>query len=62
MLTGVLVTLASWLVLQRWWISGPVGLAVLAWWGLFLWVVPAAYKQQLLAAQAPSQKIGDQQG
>lgn len=47
-LTGVLVTLASWLVLHRWWISVPVGLAVLAWWGLFLWVVPEAYRQQQL--------------
>lgn len=45
-LTGVLVVLASWLLLQRWWISVPVGIGVLTWWWLFLFVVPAAYRQQ----------------
>ena len=43
LLTGVLVIAGSWLLLQRWWISAPVAVAVLAWWGLFLVLVPAAY-------------------
>lgn len=46
MLTGVIAVVASWLVLQRWWISAPLALAVLAWWGLFLVLVPAAYRQE----------------
>jgi len=41
--TGVLVIAGSWLLLHRWWISAPVAVAVLAWWGLFLVLVPAAY-------------------
>ena len=40
--TGVLVVTASWLLLGLWWISLPVALGVLAWWGLFLLLVPAA--------------------
>ena len=44
LLTGVLVIASSWLLLHRWWISAPVAVAVLAWWGLFLVVVPAAYR------------------
>lgn len=43
LLTGVLVIAGSWLLLHRWWISAPVAVAVLAWWGLFLVLVPAAY-------------------
>ena len=30
----------SWLLLERWWITAPVALLVLGWWGLFLVVVP----------------------
>lgn len=48
MLTGLVVVAGSWLVLHRWWISVPVGLAVLAWWAVFLALVPAAYRQQAL--------------
>jgi len=44
LLTGVLVIAGSWFLLHRWWISAPVAVAVLAWWGLFLVVVPAAYR------------------
>jgi hypothetical protein len=42
--TGVLVVTASWLLLGLWWISLPVALGVLAWWGLFLLLVPAAWR------------------
>ena len=44
LLTGVLAIAGSWFLLHRWWISAPVAVAVLAWWGLFLVVVPAAYR------------------
>ena len=44
LLTGVLVIAGSWFLMHRWWISAPVAVAVLAWWGLFLVVVPAAYR------------------
>jgi hypothetical protein len=40
----VVVVAASWWLLHRWWISVPVALAVLVWWGLFLVLVPAAWR------------------
>ena len=43
-LTGLAVVLASWWLLRLWWVSLPVGLAVLVWWWLFLVAVPAAYR------------------
>ena len=45
-LSGLVAVACSWVLLHRWWISVPVSLAVLAWWGLFLGLVPAAYRQQ----------------
>ena len=45
-LTGLVLVTGSWMLLQRWWISVPLAMAVLAWWVLFLGVVPAAYRQQ----------------
>ena len=42
--TGVLVVSGSWAVLHRLWISLPLALGVLAWWLLFLVLVPAAYR------------------
>ena len=47
LLTGLLVIAASWLLLQRWWISAPVPLGVLLWWWLFLLAVPRAYQAEL---------------
>ena len=44
LLTGVLLIAGSWFLLHRWWISAPVAVAVLAWWGLFLVAVPAVYR------------------
>lgn len=46
LLTGVMVPLSSWLLLQRWWITTPLVLAVLLWWLLFLVLVPASYADQ----------------
>jgi hypothetical protein len=44
--TGILVPLASWLLLHRWWITLPLSLGVMAWWALFLVVVPAAWRRE----------------
>jgi len=53
LLTGAFVVAGSWLLLQRWWITAPVVLGVLAWWLLFLVVVPAGYQAELGAAKQP---------
>ena len=42
--TGVLVDVGSWALLHRLWISLPLALGVLAWWLLFLVLLPAAYR------------------
>ena len=34
----------SWALLHRLWISLPLAMGVLAWWMLFLVLVPAAYR------------------
>lgn len=46
LLTGVVAMLGSWLLLQRWWITAPLSLAVLFWWLLFLVLVPASSAAQ----------------
>lgn len=49
LLTGILVIGASWLIpaslglIHWWWVTLPVALLVLLWWGLFLVLVPAGY-------------------
>ena len=47
----MLVICGSWAMLHRLWISLPLALGVLAWWLLFLVVVPAAYR----SAEQPNQ-------
>ena len=42
--TGLLMLGGSWALLHRLWISLPLSLGVLAWWLLFLVLVPAAYR------------------
>ena len=49
--TGVLLVGGSWAVLHRLWISLPLALGVLAWWLLFLVLVPAAYRSAAEANQ-----------
>ena len=51
LLTGAIVVAGSWELLQRWWITAPVALGVLAWWLLFMVVVPAVYQAEMLAAE-----------
>jgi hypothetical protein len=53
-LTGVAVVTISWLIFGRWWLSLLVAIGVLLWWGLFLVLVPAAWRQEALVAAAPS--------
>jgi hypothetical protein len=43
-LTGLVVPIASWLLLERWWITVPLAGGVLVWWWLFLVLVPRAYR------------------
>ena len=45
-LTGVAVAAASWVLLQRVWITAVVLAAVALWWLVFLVLVPAAYRNQ----------------
>ena len=47
----MLVVGGSWAVLHRLWISLPLALGVLAWWLLFLVLVPAAYRSAAEANQ-----------
>ena len=53
LLTGVAVPVASWLLLQRLWITVPLALAVMIWWWLFLVLVPAAWRAEKLSQQDP---------
>ena len=54
LLTGVAVVTISWLLFGRWWLSVVAAIAVLLWWGLFLVLVPAAWRQEAQAAAAAS--------
>jgi len=54
LLTGMAVVTSSWLLFGRWWLSLVVSIGVLLWWGLFLVLVPAAWRQEAQAAGAAS--------
>ncbi|NBV58421.1 MAG: hypothetical protein EBR68_01325 [Synechococcaceae bacterium WB4_2_0811] len=40
LLTGTVAITTSWLVLHIWWLTAAVAVLVLAWWCLFLLIVP----------------------
>jgi hypothetical protein len=42
-LTGIVIVVASWLLLHRLWITLPVASVILVWWFLFLKLVPDQY-------------------
>jgi membrane protein YdbS with pleckstrin-like domain len=46
LLTGIALVLGSWVLLRLWWITALLTMAVLAWWILFLILVPAAWRQE----------------
>ena len=45
--TGVAISVASWLLLHRLWISLPLSAVVIGWWWLFLVLVPSAYRNAI---------------
>lgn len=48
---GTAVPLTSWLLLHRLWLTGPIALAVSAWWFVFLVLVPRQYADAVRSAQ-----------
>jgi hypothetical protein len=40
LLTGSIAIIGSWFALQIWWLTAGVALLVIAWWSLFLLIVP----------------------
>ncbi|MEM0979947.1 MAG: DUF6737 family protein [Cyanobacteria bacterium P01_H01_bin.58] len=42
-LTGCLLPAIAWLLTHRLWLTAPVGVGVLGWWTLFLYLVPKQY-------------------
>lgn len=40
LLTGTIGIAGSWLLLQIWWLTTGVALVVIAWWVLFILIVP----------------------
>ena len=51
LLTGITAVAVSWLWLQLWWITGLVSADVLAWWALFLILVPRAWTTAMRSGQ-----------
>ena len=51
LLTGFAVVLGSWVIAHLWWLTALVAIPVLLWWWLFLVLVPAAWRQEQLAAR-----------
>jgi hypothetical protein len=49
LLTGGLVVGASWWLLKVWWVTTLAAVAVLAWWTLFLIVMPRAWGEAMAA-------------
>lgn len=50
-LTGVMIPVASWVVLRTWWITLPVAGVMAVWWLLFLVLAPAQYAEYMAAAK-----------
>ena len=50
-LTGVVITLASWIVFPHWWATALVAVGVLGWWTLFLVLVPWRYRQEMVGPE-----------
>jgi len=52
LLTGVAVVALSWPWLGLWWLTALVAAAVLMWWGLFLALVPRAWRAAVEAGES----------
>ena len=52
-LTGIVVTMASWMVLHTLWISLGVAVAIAVWWTYFLIIYPKAFAEYI--ASQPNQ-------
>lgn len=47
LLTGVAVVTFSWVLLKLWWLSLLIACGVVAWWALFLVLVPRAWRASI---------------
>lgn len=52
--TGVALVGGSWWWPHRWWLTVPLAMTVLLWWGLFLVLAPRAYRQSLAGSVDPA--------
>jgi hypothetical protein len=50
-LTGLVIVAGSWWWPHHWWITLPLALGVIGWWGLFLLLVPAAWRAEMRQLQ-----------
>ena len=46
LLSGTVAIALSWIGLHQWWLTALVGTGVLAWWTLFLVLVPKAWRTE----------------
>lgn len=60
-LTGLAIPTGSWLLLHRLWITLPVVAVIVAWWVLFLGLVPAQYAAMVRKSQEGTEAIGSQE-
>jgi hypothetical protein len=49
-LTGLSGVVGSWMVFGQWWLTVALGAAVIAWWWVFLVLVPNEYRKGNLQA------------
>ncbi len=47
-LTGIALPTTVWLLTHWWWLTLPLAIAILAWWYLFLYLVPKRYAEQAM--------------
>lgn len=60
--TGVVTAGGSWWLLHRWWITLPLSVAVLLWWGLFLVLAPRAYRESVAGGVKASGAVAGGEG
>jgi len=50
-LTGIIIPSTVWLLTHLWWLTLPVIMGILAWWYVFLYLVPKSYTEQTTSDQ-----------